>query len=170
MRTPTLLALFVAFFAVSALAVAHDPLTGVFADWMQEHQKSYANEEFVFRWSVWRENYLYIEQHNHQNKSFHLAMNKFGDLTNAEFNRLYKGLAINIDSVLPASDAKAAPSLTLPADFDWRKKGAVTHVKNQGKAAAILIAMDELKSLTSCLTVVCRSVRFVLVVLHHWLD
>ncbi len=130
MRTTTLLALCVALFVASTIAVSHDPLTGVFADWMQEHQKSYANEEFVYRWNVWRENYLYIEAHNHQNKSFHLAMNKFGDLTNAEFNKLFKGLSITADQPKQESDVVPAPGL--PADFDWRHKGAVTHVKNQG--------------------------------------
>ena len=140
MRTTTLLALCVALFAASTIAVSHDPLTGVFADWMQEHQKSYANEEFVYRWNVWRENYLYIEAHNHQNKSFHLAMNKFGDLTNAEFNKLFKGLAF--DYSLHANKAaaeKAVPAPGLPADFDWRQKGAVTHVKNQGTFSILSI-------------------------------
>ncbi|ELR14926.1 Cysteine proteinase 5, putative [Acanthamoeba castellanii str. Neff] len=134
MRTTTLLALCVALFVASTFAVSHDPLTGVFADWMQEHQKSYANEEFVYRWNVWRENYLYIEAHNHQNKSFHLAMNKFGDLTNAEFNKLFKGLSITADQAKQESDIAPAPGL--PADFDWRQKGAVTHVKNQGQCGS----------------------------------
>jgi len=139
MRTTTLLALCVALFAASTIAVSHDPLTGVFADWMQEHQKSYANEEFVYRWNVWRENYLYIEAHNHQNKSFHLAMNKFGDLTNAEFNKLFKGLSITADQPKQESDIVPAPGL--PADFDWRHKGAVTHVKNQGTSSCCFASM-----------------------------
>jgi hypothetical protein len=133
MRATTILVLLAALCVASTLATTHDPLTGVFAKWMRDNSKSYSNEEFVFRWNVWRENQQLIEEHNRSNKTFFLAMNKFGDLTNAEFNKLFKGLAF--DYSLHANKAaaeKAVPAPGLPADFDWRQKGAVTHVKNQG--------------------------------------
>merc|ERR1712093_772702 len=103
----------------------------------RDNSKSYSNEEFVFRWNVWKENQQLIDEHNRSNKTFFLAMNKFGDLTNAEFNKLFKGLAF--DYSLHANKAaaeKAVPAPGLPADFDWRQKGAATHVKNQGQCGS----------------------------------
>jgi hypothetical protein len=101
---------------------------------MRENSKSYSNEEFIFRWNVWRENQQFIDEHNRSNKTFFLAMNQFGDLTNAEFNKIYKGLAFDYSTHAAKKIVaeKVAPALNLPADFDWRQKGAVTHVKNQG--------------------------------------
>merc|ERR1712225_226301 len=127
MRATTILVLLAALCVASTLATTHDPLTGVFAKWMRDNSKSYSNEEFVFRWNVWKENQQLIEEHNRSNKTFFLAMNKFGDLTNAEFNKLFKGLAISSDQAKQESNIVPAPGL--PADFDWRQKGAVTHVK-----------------------------------------
>jgi C1A family cysteine protease len=101
---------------------------------MRDNSKSYSNEEFVFRWNVWRENQQFIDEHNRQNHTYYLAMNQFGDLTNAEFNKLFKGLAFDysahISKAKDCAEEVAAPGL--PADYDWRQKGAVTHVKNQG--------------------------------------
>merc|ERR1711862_958329 len=95
MRATTILVLLAALCVASTLATTHDPLTGVFAKWMSDNSKSYSNEEFVFRWNVWKENQQLIDEHNRSNQTFFLAMNKFGDLTNAEFNKLFKGLAFD---------------------------------------------------------------------------
>jgi len=137
MRAVTLLAVFAALFVASTLAATHDPLTGVFAKWMRENTKSYSNEEFIYRWNVWRDNYRFVEEHNRQNKSYFLAMNQFGDLTNAEFNRLFKGLAFDYSKHAKIhTAAPEAPATGIPSEFDWRQKGAVTHVKNQGQCGS----------------------------------
>jgi cathepsin L len=138
MRASTALFIFAALFVASTLATTHDPLTGVFSKWMRENSKSYSNEEFIFRWNVWRENQQFIDEHNRSNKTFFLAMNQFGDLTNAEFNKIYKGLAFDYSTHAAKKIVaeKVAPALNLPADFDWRQKGAVTHVKNQGQCGS----------------------------------
>jgi cathepsin L len=139
MRASTVLALFAALFVASAFATTHDPLTGVFAKWMRDNSKSYSNEEFVFRWNVWRENQQFIEEHNRQNNSYFLAMNQFGDLTNAEFNKLFKGLSFDYSAHISKAKSAAVETVAapgLPADYDWRQKGAVTHVKNQGQCGS----------------------------------
>jgi cathepsin L len=139
MRSSTVLAVFAALFVASTLAVTHDPLTGVFSQWMRTHAKSYSNEEFIYRWNVWRENQLFIDAHNRQNHTYTLAMNQFGDFTAAEFSKLYKGLSFDYSAHLQkAKFAQAAeqPVVGLPSDFDWRQKGAVTHVKNQGQCGS----------------------------------
>lgn len=134
MRVTTVLVVLAALFVASSCAASYEPLAGVFASWMRQHGKSYSNEEFVFRWNVWKENMKLIEEHNKSNKTFFLAMNKFGDLTNAEFNRLYKGLKYDHSARLQKVGHLAPEEVRagVPSSWDWRQKGAVTQVKNQG--------------------------------------
>jgi len=128
--------------ALCTLAATHDPLTTVFTSWVQTHQKSYSNEEFLYRWNVWRENHLYILKHNSENHTFALSMNHFGDLTTEEFNRLYNGVTFDFSShILNAQSSSNVldeeEKFNVSAVFDWRQKGAVTQVKNQGTNFAL---------------------------------
>jgi len=59
-------------------------------------------------------------------------MNKFGDLTNKEFVALYNGLRINATLIDSDIHTPVAPL----AAVDWRTKGAVTGVKNQGQCGS----------------------------------
>jgi cathepsin L len=140
MRASAVLVVLAAIFVASSYAATYEPLAGVFSSWMREHGKSYSNDEFIFRWNVWRDNMKFIEEHNKSNKTFHLAMNQFGDLTNEEFNKLYKGLNYNHQARLNKAASAAPMTLSdvsaLPASFDWREKGAVTPVKNQGQCGS----------------------------------
>jgi len=127
--------------ALCTLAATHDPLTTVFTSWVQTHQKSYSNEEFLYRWNVWRENHLYILKHNSENHTFALSMNHFGDLTTEEFNRLYNGVTFDFSShILNAQSSSNVldeeEKFNVSAVFDWRQKGAVTQVKNQGQCGS----------------------------------
>lgn len=64
-----------------------------------------------------------------------LEINKFADLTNQEFDILYKGY-------IPREEEEAETELipvdtaNLPDSVDWRTKSAVTYVKDQGQCGS----------------------------------
>ena len=93
--------------------------------------KSYATkEEHEYRFSVFKTNLRRARRHQKLDPSAVHGVTRFSDMTPAEFRRNNLGLK----RLRLPSDANKAPILpteNLPADFDWRDRGAVTAVKNQ---------------------------------------
>jgi cathepsin L len=106
-----------------------------FNSWMTVHSKKYkSNDEYQYRLEVYKNNLAIVEDHNRRNLGFTLAMNLFADLTNEEFRQLYLQPAFN-GSELPQVNVHDDVSSTAAA-VDWRTKGAVTGVKNQGQCGS----------------------------------
>merc|ERR1711871_1766908 len=65
--------------------------------------------------------------------TFELGMNEFGDMTHSEFKAKYLGFA-------GVNSSRVRDEVVLPAanddSVDWRTKGAVTPVKNQGQCGS----------------------------------
>jgi cathepsin L len=103
---------------------------------MQKHNKDYngCEMEYAYRLGVYRQNIQFIEEHNRLNKGFVVAINKFADLTNTEFAALYNGYRMS-DRV-PTNVFKANPLVEVADQVDWRTKGAVTGVKDQGQCGS----------------------------------
>lgn len=103
---------------------------------MHEHKKSYSHDEFRTRFEMFKNNLAYINAHNaNPTKTFTLKMNKFGDLHATEFGMLYKGLAFDASLVSTPGPLSAVP-VNAPKSVDWRKKGAVTGIKDQGQCGS----------------------------------
>jgi len=115
------------FLLVSVFGFTEFEYQSAFTFWMQQHQKSYSHDEFQHRFRVFRTNMDFIDAHNKANKGFTVAMNKFGDLTASEFSNVFLGTRYSA----PKANVTSPLKVTLPASFDWRSKGAVSHVKNQ---------------------------------------
>ncbi|KAM4104000.1 hypothetical protein ACJW30_06G122600 [Castanea mollissima] len=80
-----------------------------------------------------RENVAYIESFNNAaNKPYKLSANQFADLTNEEFkasrNR-FKGHECSTKT----TSFKYENVTAVPSTLDWRKKGAVTPIKDEGQ-------------------------------------
>ena len=75
-------------------------------------------------------------------KSYRLGLNAFADLTQEEFQSRYLGLMSKEGSIKALSNQHRPfrydkVSLEdLPSDIDWRAKGAVSEVKNQGQCGS----------------------------------
>ncbi|KAJ4962154.1 hypothetical protein NE237_022093 [Protea cynaroides] len=114
-----------------------DRLIDLFESWMSKHGKVYESiEEKLDRFDIFKDNLEHIDETNKEVTSYWLGLNEFADMTHEEFKRAYLGLA-KTDSDKPrrreSSENFMYRDVTdIPKSVDWRKKGAVTNVKNQG--------------------------------------
>lgn len=86
---------------------------------------------------VWQANKKFIDEHNAKADQFGytLEMNEYGDLEPAEFSKIYNGYRMN-RTKRSVDTFKANPLKALPDTVDWRTKGVVTGVKNQGQCGS----------------------------------
>lgn len=102
--------------------------------WMARYDRVYkdANEKSI-RTKIFEENVKYIQSFNRaNNKLYKLGVNEFADLTNEEFKTSRNRFKSHVCS--PATALFRYENVTaIPSTMDWRKKGAVTPIKDQGQ-------------------------------------
>ncbi|KAB2604562.1 cysteine proteinase 15A [Pyrus ussuriensis x Pyrus communis] len=99
--------------------------------------KTYTTQvEHDYRFGVFKANLRRAKRQQALDPSAVHGVTKFSDLTPKEFRRNFLGLKRRLR--LPADEKKAPilPTNDLPTDFDWRDKGAVTPVKDQGSCGS----------------------------------
>jgi len=107
-------------------------------------EKQYAsNGEEISRRFAWEANADIIRKHNLETDlglhSYTLGMNKYGDLSNAEFNKQMNTLNMNLRNQtrdLHPQTYKAPAKFQRPDWVDWTQKGYVTQVKDQGQCGS----------------------------------
>lgn len=97
--------------------------------WKVQYGVSFDEEEDQYRQQVFADNLEIIENHN--NPSYTVAVNQFAGLTQEEFQQTYL-------SLIPAERTGKShiDFNTNVADIDWRDKGAVSPVKDQGQCGS----------------------------------
>lgn len=109
-----------------------------FNTFMTTYNKSYHDEiEFNYRLKVFRANLNTIRLLNkYEQGTGRYGVTQFADMTPEEFSRSH-GLRMDLRTENEAPFSKAViPDIELPKEFDWRQKGAVTEVKNQGSCGS----------------------------------
>ncbi|XP_011086004.1 senescence-specific cysteine protease SAG39-like [Sesamum indicum] len=104
--------------------------------WMAQFGRVYKDDaEKSKRFRIFKENVEYIESFNEAGaRPYTLAINKFADLTNEEFQASRNGYKMgSYPKSSMFSSFRYANVTAVPASMDWRKKGAVTGVKDQGQ-------------------------------------
>ncbi|XP_020239699.1 macrodontain-1 [Cajanus cajan] len=110
-------------------------------EWMALHDRVYADTaEKLKRQQIFKDNLEFIEKHNNDgNNRYNLSLNIFADLTNEEFVASHTGALFK-----PPGSSKINHNLgyhnisvsDIEPSLDWRTKGAVNKIKNQGKCGS----------------------------------
>ncbi|KAG2575227.1 hypothetical protein PVAP13_7KG422300 [Panicum virgatum] len=114
----------------------------MYAEWMATHGRAYnAIGEEERRYQVFRDNLRYIDAHNAAADagvhSFRLGLNRFADLTNDEYRATYLGVRPKPQRERKLSARyQADDNEELPESVDWRAKGAVAEIKDQGSCGS----------------------------------
>nr|POE88687.1 senescence-specific cysteine protease sag39 [Quercus suber] len=113
-----------------------DSLAERHEQWMVQYGRSYKDSaEKEKRFKIFKDNVEYIDKFNNEgNRTFKLSANVFADLTNEEFVASHTGYKISTQpSSLKAKSLKYENLTEIPMTMDWREKGAVTSIKDQGR-------------------------------------
>jgi len=118
------------------VAAFPQPVLAAYKDWCREFNKCPPNEDIdiqVARLNIFYDNYKKIEYHNKKQSSYTMAINQFMDMTPEEFAKthltLFEKKSKNTNHV-HRNTGRIASSV------DWRTKGAVTDIKDQGQCGS----------------------------------
>jgi cathepsin L len=110
---------------------------------MVENDKMYAPEELFRRFDIFKANMDFVEEHNsNPANTYTVELNKFADLSKAEYKQYYLGYKPELRTPQEAANIATIKSLNekvgaYPSgSLDWVTKGAVTPVKDQGQCGS----------------------------------
>ncbi|PIN06743.1 Cysteine proteinase Cathepsin L [Handroanthus impetiginosus] len=103
--------------------------------WMEQYGRVYKDdEERVVRFKIFKKNVEFIKAFNEVGtRPYKLGINAFADLTKEEFKATRNGLKVKSCKI---TSFKYENVSALPSSMDWRKKGAVTPIKDQAQCGS----------------------------------
>ncbi|KAK4440035.1 Senescence-specific cysteine protease SAG39 [Sesamum alatum] len=124
--------------------------------WIDQYGREYKDDtEKAMRFKIFKENVEFIESFNgDSSRPYKLGINQFADLTNEEFRASRNGYEMSSHKTSPQTPFRYENVTAVPATMDWRKKGAVTGVKDQGQcgccwAFSAVAAMEGINQLAT---------------------
>ncbi|OIT34043.1 PREDICTED: cysteine proteinase RD21A-like [Nicotiana attenuata] len=120
-----------------------EEVKGIYEIWLAEHGKAYNGlREKGKRFEIFKDNVRFIKEHNNsKNRTYELGLNRFADLTNEEYRAMFLGTRSDARRRLVKSKNAShryvfRANEHLPESVDWRKKGAVAPIKDQGSCGS----------------------------------
>ncbi|TDH68009.1 hypothetical protein CCR75_003802 [Bremia lactucae] len=105
----------------------------LFINFTTTHNKTYMdNEDAAERMAIFHTNLRFINGENRKGLPYHLKVNQFADLRHDERLLLHRSTLNQRVNDNKAMAMHQFSSFKEPGDIDWRLKGAVTPVKDQG--------------------------------------
>ncbi|XP_030644046.1 cathepsin La [Chanos chanos] len=137
----TVQAVFIFCLSVALAAPNLDPqLDEHWEQWKSWHNKNYHTQEEGWRRMIWEKNLGKIELHNLEHSlgkhTYRLGMNHYGDMTNEEFRQVMNGFQHKKARKVKGSFFMEPNFMNVPKKLDWREKGCVTPVKDQGECGS----------------------------------
>ncbi|XP_037424421.1 vignain-like isoform X1 [Triticum dicoccoides] len=123
---------------------SEESLRGLYERWRSHYTVSRGSlgaDAEERRFNVFKENARYVHEGNKKDRPFRLALNKFADMTTDEFRRTYAGSRVRHHLSLSGGrrgdgSFRYGDANNLPSAVDWRQKGAVTGIKDQGQCGS----------------------------------
>ncbi|KAL5976900.1 Cysteine protease xcp1 [Asimina triloba] len=120
---------------------SEDRLIDLFELWLAKYRKVYDSiEEKLHRFEIFKDNLNHIDETNKKVANYWLGLNQFADMSHEEFKDKYLGLKPDMSGRRDSTESDEAfryrNSGNLPKAVDWRTKGAVTQVKDQGQCGS----------------------------------
>lgn len=138
-------------YQTSSQTIPYEDIVRIFDNWMFKYARVYKDlAEKEMRFTIFKENAELVEAFSRGgNKGFNLTLNNFADLTDEEFQDFYTGYSKSSKAYSPGMSMakndtffKYANLESVPSSIDWRKKGAVTPVKDQGQCGQLHSCFD----------------------------
>lgn len=121
---------------------SEENLWDLYEKWRSHHTVSRDLTEKQRRFNVFKANALHVHKSNKMDKPYKLKLNKFADMTNHEFRNYYSS-KIKHFRMLHGNRGETGfmyeNAKDVPVSVDWRKQGAVTAVKDQGRCGKSFI-------------------------------
>jgi len=105
--------------------------TSDWASFKRQHGKMYSGDEDMTRMNIWIKNVKMVEKHNSEKHSYTMAINKFSDWTNEEF-QTYLGY----QPLGEKTNVKHFENAATPDSVDFRDEDKVTPPKDQGQCGS----------------------------------
>jgi len=122
--------------ASAALAPLHESeYRNQFVGFVKQYNKAYSVEEMFAKFNTFKYWVDFVRNHNAGNHTWEAGINEFSDLMPEEFNKLYlSGLRVPETTQFSMTDMTVEEPVA--NDIDWRSRGLVTGVKNQGSCGS----------------------------------
>jgi cathepsin L len=120
---------------VLASALTETEYRSAFEDFKTTYGKVYLETEENHRYTVFKSNLDFVNSWDAETSGFTVAINKFSDLTSAEFASIYNGMKVT-KVYEPVPEPLPVHSGVTGDIVNWVNKGAVTPIKNQGQCGS----------------------------------